>query len=341
MSEQNIIQAQSIADVLAAIPALLGYAPADSAVLLCLRGARTGLTVRIDLADVTPEVAEQIVGHATRDRATGAVLVAYTEDEGQAREVVRTFTEALHGQAIDVREAQQVTATDYRDLLTPGVPVRPVSDLQSTAVAAAYVVAGRAIMGDLAATLPQPAPQAAQDTARRAAAAHAAEHADEPARFALATWRLANAGLVAGPTIYGHLAQMLTRKATRDAFLVCLTTDEGSTLPEKVIVGLPDEETATAARNATLALTDVAHARRPGEDGQTAIDVLAQVIAHNPNSADAWAFWALLTWWQGNLAGAREGFERALALDALQGLARVMYAAVQSGYAPGWIQRQD
>lgn len=338
MSEQNIIQAQSVADVLAAIPARLGYIPVESAVLLCLRGIRAGLLVRVDLADVTAEVAGHIVGHATNDRATGAVLVAYTEDEGRAREVARTFTEALHGQAIDIREAQQVTATEYRDLFT-SAPARPLSDLQSTVVAAAYVMAGRAVLDDLAATLPQPAPQAAQETARRAAAEHAADTADDPSRYALATWRLANAGLVAGPTIYGHLAQMLTRKSTRDAFLLCLTEDPGSTAPEHVVAGHLDEAHATAGERAMKALIDAAHARTPGEDVETATAVLGQVVSHSPDNADAWAFWSLLTWWQGEAGRALEGFKRALDLNPFHGLAGIMFAPVAGGYCPGWTRQ--
>ncbi|MFJ2301081.1 DUF4192 family protein [Oerskovia paurometabola] len=332
MTDQNIVRAQSIADVLAEIPARLGFTPKDSAVVLCLRGTRAGLVARIDLTDLTAAAAGLLARHATRDRATAVVLVAYTDDVDQARQVVDVVTEAMHGQALDVCQAQQVTRSEYRDLFA-GTPARPLSDLQSTVVAAEYVARGVAVAEDLAATLPQPAPQTAQDEARCAGDKHAQEAADDPSRFALATWRLATAGLVAGPDIYGHLARMLAHKPNRDAFLVCLTENPGSTAPEEVIKGAGEE----AAARAALALAgDRDQAKAPGEDVEAAVHLLAQVVSHTPDSADAWAFWALLKWWQGKGPQARSAMERALDLDPHQNMARVLSMPITAGYGPAW-----
>ncbi|MGH3871019.1 MAG: DUF4192 domain-containing protein [Pseudonocardiaceae bacterium] len=65
------------ADLIAAVPHLLGFHPCDSVVLLALHGKRLGLTLRADLVhDVqAPLLAEQLLEPIVRQQPTGVALI--------------------------------------------------------------------------------------------------------------------------------------------------------------------------------------------------------------------------------------------------------------------------
>ena len=112
MAQQPQIRARSIADLLAYIPARIGYAPTESLVVVGRRSTtgQVGLVARADLSDVTPETADMLAVHIANDRAASAVLALYTDDRQEADRALASMTEALHGQAVDVQDAVQVSA---------------------------------------------------------------------------------------------------------------------------------------------------------------------------------------------------------------------------------------
>ncbi|MGH4012534.1 MAG: DUF4192 domain-containing protein [Pseudonocardiaceae bacterium] len=65
------------AELIAAVPHLLGFHPHDSVILLALHGTRLGLTLRADLVDtqLAPALAEQMLLPVARQRPTGVALV--------------------------------------------------------------------------------------------------------------------------------------------------------------------------------------------------------------------------------------------------------------------------
>lgn len=84
------IRANSPADLLALVPYLLGFRPAESLVALLLRDGQVLLTARIDLppADRADEVVDRFGDLGRRHRAAGMVLVAYSRVPGPARELL-------------------------------------------------------------------------------------------------------------------------------------------------------------------------------------------------------------------------------------------------------------
>ena len=85
------IRVSGPADLLDALPRMLGYRPADSLVLVALRPPRSriGLTIRIDLPppEGAAACAGMLAGHAERNGATSAILVLY-DDAAVARDAV-------------------------------------------------------------------------------------------------------------------------------------------------------------------------------------------------------------------------------------------------------------
>ncbi len=218
--------------------------------------------------------------HIANDRAASAVLALYTDDRQEADRALASMTEALHGQAVDVQDAVQVSAAGYVDMHAPAAVVRPLSDVTSSVLAAEMVALGVAPVRDRAGLLPAEARPEAQATARRAAEKHAAKSVDEQTTHALATWRLALTGLVGGPGVYGELAQMLTHTKVRDAALLSMVAGvDPDTVTETAAGNAPDEATGRAV----AAIVDPKVGERPGAAADAAADLLAQIVAHVPH----------------------------------------------------------
>lgn len=340
MAHQPALRARTAADVLAYIPACIGYTPAESLVVVARRSSTgtVGLVARADLSDVTPETADMLAVHVANDRAASAIIALYTEDREQADRTLAGMTEALHGQAVDVYDAVQVSADGYVDLHAPHPVVRPLSDVTASVLAAELVASGVAPVRDRAGLLPAEADAAAQDLASSAAAEHAAKTRDEQTTHALATWRLALSGLVDGPAIYGELAQMLTHIKVRDAALLTAVPDVDPDTVAQVATGQnPDDD---AVGRAIAAMVDPKVGVRPGEAADAARDLLAQIIAHVPTSASAWTLWGFLTWWTGQNGIAGDAIDRALSIDDGYRLALMLRAVLRAGLPPAWVVRE-
>ena len=339
MAQQPKIRARSIADVLAYIPAIVGYAPTESLVVAGRRSTtgQVGLVIRADLSDVTPETADMLAVHIANDRAASAVVALYTDDRQGADRVLASMTEALHGQAVDVQVAVQVSAAGYVDMHAPAADVRPLSDITTSVLAAEMVALGIAPVRDRSGLLPAEARPEAQATARQAAEKHAAKSADEQTTHALATWRLALTGLVGGPGVYGELAQMLTHTKVRDAALLSMVPGiDPDTVTETAAGNAPDEATGRAV----AAIVDPTVGERPGHAADAAADLLAQIVAHVPTSAPAWTLWGLVAWWHGQSPAAGDAFARALRSDESYRLALLLNTAIQAGMPPAWVARE-
>lgn len=71
-------------DLLALIPYLLGFRPAESLVMLVIADRIVKVTVRVDLVDDVTGVAQRFGAIAVSNRATGVVLIAYSADPARA-----------------------------------------------------------------------------------------------------------------------------------------------------------------------------------------------------------------------------------------------------------------
>ncbi|MBB5808588.1 hypothetical protein F4560_008356 [Saccharothrix ecbatanensis] len=159
-------------DLIAAVPHLLGFHPADSMVVLVVRDHDIAMTLRIDLPppDAAHRVAEQLAGPLSRCGSAKAVVVVIGGGSGDPPEdlphdsLVDVMDDALHAARVPLLLAAWTRATakgeawfDYHDAGTSGT----VPDPTSTAFAAKSAADGhvtyanRAAMGELLA--PDPA----------------------------------------------------------------------------------------------------------------------------------------------------------------------------------------
>ncbi|MEL7978337.1 DUF4192 family protein [Isoptericola sp. F-RaC21] len=316
--------------MLAAIALTIGFRPVNSVVVAALRPTGSlGVIASLDLDNITPETADLIAVHTANDRADRALVIVYSEDQALAADVVGAMTCALHGQAVDVAHAGHVDQTTYRDLLVDDAPARPLTDIETSAVAAHAVMMGRNLNATRADLLPRPAARAARDEASNAYADQTAE-ADQTAH-AVATWRLILAGMLDGPEIYGEMAARLTDIRVRDAVLLSMIPE---VTPEVVNATVEGREDGTAVGRAIAALVHPEQGREPGHAAHDAADALAQIIAHVPDSAPAWTLWALVAWWNGSGTAARDALSR-----AGQGyrLAELLRQVLAQGVPPGWV----
>lgn len=107
-----VLKLTSPAEVVAAVPYLLGFQPANSVVLLSLRGPRhrVGLTLRADLPapqGVLEGVAE-LVEYLRRDGAEAVIAVFYAA-ETDAAETWHALSEALRQAGLSLREALRIS----------------------------------------------------------------------------------------------------------------------------------------------------------------------------------------------------------------------------------------
>lgn len=146
------------AALVAAVPHLVGFVPAESLVVLSLRGAERAwvhLTLRFDLpppalvAELVADVAVRLV----HDRADQAVLICYTEAKGErpGAELVERLGPRLAARGIVVRDAVLVRGGLWRSYLCDdpaccdGPQPVPPAPLQ---LAAANVYDGRSVLPD-------------------------------------------------------------------------------------------------------------------------------------------------------------------------------------------------
>lgn len=188
------------AELVAAIPHLLGFHPRQSLVLLALHGKRLGLTLRADLVDATqaPLLAEQMLAPLARQEPTGVVLVViggeYQTDHGPPhRDLIEVFDETLAAAQVPLVHAIWTAATAagapwrcYDDPACAGT----LADPAATPLAAAAVAAGVVTFGareDLVALLADRDPDA---LSRRSALLQAAD-GEHPLSARLVARRLA------------------------------------------------------------------------------------------------------------------------------------------------------
>lgn len=141
-------------DLLAAIPFLIGYHPSNSLVLVALNTDSVdqdavGMAMRVDLpVDLSGESYDLLASHFTREKAAGALLVAYTPAESAAGEsVLINASAALMRAGIEIRESLLVQSGRFRSLLcidSVCCPPEgsPVPEIDSSRIAAEHVIAG-------------------------------------------------------------------------------------------------------------------------------------------------------------------------------------------------------
>jgi len=123
MSTTTIVRATSPADLLAAIPGLLGHHPAESLVVVPLRGSRTVGALRADLptAADADQLAETLTGMIARVPGITAIIpVVYTAaDPGRHARTVNALTGLTSRAGISTIHTVFVTDDGWGDYTTP------------------------------------------------------------------------------------------------------------------------------------------------------------------------------------------------------------------------------
>jgi hypothetical protein len=346
------------ADVVAAVPYLLGHVPAACLVALSVRpDGLLGVVCRADLPDPGLEgaaaaVADRVVAALTGDRAANALLLLHEDDPGPARPpaarraLLDTVDAALAAHGVAVTDVLHVGPTRWRSLRCADVRCcppagRPVADTRDNAVAAAFVLAGRSPAADRSSL--EPAPEPASPADRRAAAQAGARwrrrvaaggSAELPVadRFRLLDeWlavldRHAATGALPGPAVTGRLATAWSHDLRiRDACMVAALPGAGVT-PDAIVAGSRAETSAVLAdRSCAGAVEAVA-------------PVLRHLAAHvgGPPAAAALAVHAWLAWASGDGAAAGDLCVRALAAEPDHRLASLVLRALDHAVPPDW-----
>jgi hypothetical protein len=154
------VKLRSPADIIDAVPYLVGFVPHESLVVLSLRGPRSqlGLTARIDLpaAKSATACARNFVGYLKRDGAARAIIVLYPPSDGISHPSVKplaaALTKHLARARIEVSEVLCVCDGRWWSLQCADAECCPPSGTliahdTTSELAAAMTVEGRVVLG--------------------------------------------------------------------------------------------------------------------------------------------------------------------------------------------------
>jgi hypothetical protein len=345
------------ADVVAAVPYLLGHHPSRSLVVLAVRPDGTlGVVCRAELPDpgagqaVIAELATRVVEAVAADGADGALVAVYDDDPGPGDPLpgglVPAVVGELGGRGVTVSDVLRVGPGRWRSLWCTDrrccpAEGRPLAEVRDRPVAARFVLDGRNPAPDRAALEPPPAP--APVTARRAAAQAAARWRRRVAAWASAELPVADrfrlldewfatldrhrsSGELPSPAVVGRLAAAWSQDLrTRDACMIAVLPAAGPA-PDAIVAG-----------SRTGLSSVLAHRSCAG-----AVDGVAPVLRHmaahltGPPAAAVLAVHAWLAWASGHGAAAGDLADRAAASGSGHRLATLVRQALDHAVAPDW-----
>lgn len=319
-------------DLLAAVPFLLGYHPADSIVVVGVRDQLHRMTVRYDLPPPGVDVADHLearVGDPVlvlRGFGVSAVLLVGYGEQGRVAESMRWLHRAYRSGGLDVLEALSTFAGRYRSALCADTDCCPAEgrpfEPRDTRVAAECTLAGWVALPDRAAYEAQLRPVGGP---ARQAMRVAATLADERL-YALLTH----------PPMQGTVEQVVLAEG-RAAVMAA---------EERYLGGgrLDDEEVAwLAILVRAIGVRDVAWSRISG--GRERLQVLRELWLDvlrrcQPElSVAPLCLFAFATWRCGDGALARLALETAMDLDPKYSMAvTVLYPMVAAGLPPSTVR---
>lgn len=323
MTADVTLTVRSPADLIAAVPYLLGFHPQDSLTVVALRGTRVVFAVRHDLpkpdtpdADARAE-ARHVAGVIARQDVDGATVVGHGV-AGRVTPAVLRLSAALTELGVPVVDELRVTDGRYWSYVCQDPKCCPpegqVCDPSTTAVAAAATYAGQVALPDRQALAARVEPVTGAARTAMAAATERARH------------RLAD--LANGPGLRQARQERAVHRAGRAAV-------RGAARRCRAGGQLADDEVAWLGVLLThLPVRDHAWEHTDGADWQVALwsEVLRRVA---PEYAPAPAcLLAFAAWRGGHGALATIAVQRALAQDPTYSMAALLDEVLQYGLPP-------
>lgn len=331
MTETTVHKATQPCDFLVAVPALLGYEPSESVVVVPFNGPRSIGAMRFDLPDVedAATVANVAAGLVCKVKgATGLAVVVYGE-----RAQAEAVGDAISGKAaqcgLSVVERFYVTGSGWGLIGDDAVsPMPEVPEHLTAMVKAANQHAG--------AEIPEVDPSRV-DTVADAFDSFGLADVAEADWIALGEVAATTQPEEIDPLDAVSLIFAISRPSLRDIALVQWATDEtGGERAAEAQAGWECGEEYPA----DLAAIMWGEAPRPDVDRLfAALATIRHLAALTPESqragllaAAAWLSWAL-----GRSTHADDYARQALAVDPGHGLAEIVASFVQASHLPSWV----
>ena len=318
-----VVRLATSAEIVDAVPYLVGFQPRDSLVVVSLRGprGRVGMTARVDLPEpaMVEACVRELVRHLRRDGASRAVVATYPPTEGPAHPAVRALADAfpdrLRAAGISLTDLLCVFDGRWWSLGCPSADCCPPGGTplsgEVSVLGAAMAVEGRSVL---------PSREALADTLRPHGGALGVAMARALPRLdgALAdrVWRGRRDEVEAESR---QLYEMAVRRRLDGA--ASLDVDEAA----RLILGLDD----VPVRDEVVSWVE-------GDWGQATRGLLADLVRHAvppfhvvPLTVLAW-----VAYQQGDATLAGLAVERALACDRAYALARILDDAIATGLDP-------
>lgn len=371
--DEVVVRARSAADVVAAVPYLLGFVPTSSLVLISLRGPRlrVGLVTRSDLpdrpADATAVVSDA-VQHLLRDGPRQALALVYDgapwRRVGQPhRALVDEVRDRLAAAGAGLREALYVTADRFwsytcsrRSCCPP--EGSPVDTAAGSEVAAAYVLQGRsplATRDDLRALvepLGGPRPAAVARLAATTGPGAAGSGASASAPPSAVGPSVVRAGLIELDDVVrryvaggdrvcdveaARLLVLLRDVAARDVVLLRWTrwADAMSRAPQEQADRMGELLARLAGPGDGLAAAARSHDSATAAVERFLLDLCT--LASGRLALSPLVLVAAQAWAAGDGALAGVAIDRALAIDPRHRMSVLVDALLRSGLAPRWV----
>jgi hypothetical protein len=114
----NQIKLTNPRELLAVVPYLLGFTPANSVVTLCLSNNKLGLTQRLDLPrpQDAHDVAQALLPTLVNENPDSVILIGYEDHLGDSLPALESLTRALHSHALPIHDRLVVRDGRWRSL---------------------------------------------------------------------------------------------------------------------------------------------------------------------------------------------------------------------------------
>lgn len=328
----TILKATQASELLAAIPALLGFQPHDSVVVVPFRGTRTVGAMRLDLPAIedTDELASVVTGLVYQiEDVTGAAIVTYGTPT-QAETVSAALTSHITSRSLDIIDTFTVTGAEWaRTGEHKKTPIAPVPAHIAALAAETDQQAGG--------TLPEVDPALAAEVATRIPGADAIREALSGVDLIDAIEDALSFDASAGDA--EHAAQIiagLNHPALRDVALVQWA--RGEAVGREAFAAQVAWE-AGAPFPTHLAAIMCGEGEKPsGERVRTALSLCRTLAALAPVEASTGPLVAAgwLSWAIGRSTHAEGYVRRALAIDPTRGMAQLIADMVSNSRIPAW-----